>query len=213
MSSHTVMRHTVQMDEQAWDARYETSERIWSGRPNGALTVEAADLSPGQALDVGCGEGGDALWLADRGWHVTAVDISRVALNRGAAHDDAARISWKQGDLTSSGPPARSFDLVNVQYFPLLKEREKAARRLIDAVAVGGTLLYVGHDLSDFEPNDHDHDWDGPDPREYFMPAEIAALLDDNWQIEVNETRPRVDVPEASAHFHNDLVLRARRTD
>ena len=205
------VRHTGQMDEQEWDTRYESNERVWSGRPNGALTVEAAELPPGQALDVGCGEGGDALWLADRGWQVTAVDISKVALQRAAAHDEDARISWKQGDLTSSSPPPRSFDLVSAQYFPLLREREKAARGLINAVSVGGTLLYVGHDLSDFDPHDHEHNWDGPDPRDYFMPAEIAALLDEAWEIEVNEARARVDVPEGNPHSA-DLVLRARRT-
>lgn len=200
------------MDEQSWDARYEEHETVWSGRPNGALTVEAADLEPGQALDVGCGEGGDALWLAGRGWRVTAVDISRVALERAAGRSKDAEIAWEHGDLASRPPPPRSFDLVSAQYFPLPRTNPKAARGLIDAVAPGGILLYVGHDLSDLGGHDHEHDWDGPDPRDYFMPAELAELLDDDWEIEVNETRPRVDTPEVSGHFVNDLVLRARRT-
>lgn len=198
------------MDDQAWDERY-GDERIWSGRPNGALTVEVDGLAPGQALDVGCGEGADALWLADRGWRVTAIDISRVALERAASHSGDAEIAWEHGDLTAKSPPPRSFDLVSAHYFPLLRERRDAAHRLVDSVAVGGTLLYVGHDLSDFDAHDHQHDWDGPDPRDYFTPSEIAELLGDDWVIEVNETRARVDVPEASAHFVNDLVLRARR--
>lgn len=199
------------MDEQSWDDRYESRDAVWSGRPNGALTVEVDGLEPGQALDVGCGEGGDAVWLAARGWRVTAVDVSRVALQRAAEHAQDGRIAWEHGDLTVKSPPPRSFGLISAQYFPLLKTNERAARGLVDAVAAGGTLLYVGHDLSDFDAHDHDHEWDGPDPREYFMPGEIAAFLDDDWQIEVNETRPRVDVPEASAHFVNDLVLRAYR--
>lgn len=200
------------MDQQSWDERYEERDAVWSGRPNGALTVEAAGLQPGQALDVGCGEGGDALWLAEAGWRVTAVDISTVALNRAAERSVGADIVWKHGDLTEKSPPPRTYDLVSALYFPLLGDNERAARGLIDAVVGGGTLLYVGHDLSGFEGHDSDeHGWDGPDPREYFMPAHIAELLDDGWEIQVNESRPRVDVPEASAHFANDLVLRARR--
>ena len=190
-----------------WDERY-GDEKIWSGQPNGALTVELDGMSPGQALDVGCGEGADALWLTERGWQVTAVDISRIALERAVEHAGDAQIAWKQGDLTSKSPPPRSFDLVSAQYFPLLREREHQARGLIDSVAVGGTLLYVGHDLSHID--DHEHDWDGPDPRDYFTPAEIAQLLDDSWEVEVNEKRSRVDVPEGNPHS-DDLVLRARR--
>ncbi|UPK75000.1 class I SAM-dependent methyltransferase [Nocardioidaceae bacterium SCSIO 66511] len=198
------------MDEQSWDARYEERESIWSGRPNGALTVEAAELEPGQALDVGCGEGGDAVWLAERGWQVTAVDISKVALDRAAARSYDNAIAWKHGDLTQSAPPPTSFDLVSAQYFPLPRANPEAARGLIDAVAPGGTLLYVGHDLSTMDEHHH-RDWDGPDPRDYFTPAEIAELLDEAWEIEVNEQRPRVDTPESSGHFAEDLVLRARR--
>lgn len=199
------------MDEELWDERYGSSETVWSGRANGALTVEAADLKPGQALDVGCGEGGDALWLADRGWRVTAVDISRVALQRAAERSTDGEIAWIHGDLASKPPPPRSFDLVSAQYFPLPKDNLRAARGLIDAVAVGGILLYVGHDLSSIDEHSHDG-WDGPDPRTYFTPGEIAELLDDEWAIEANDVRPRVDTPEASAHFVDDLVLRARRT-
>lgn len=200
------------MDEQSWDARYEEHGNVWSGRPNGALTVEVDGLAPGQALDVGCGEGADALWLAAAGWQVTAVDISRVALQRAAAQSYDGEIAWKHGDLTSGPPPPRSFDLVSAQYFPLLKDNRRAANGLIEAMAPGGTLLYVGHDFSSFEGHDaEEHGWEGPDPREYFMPGEIAELLDDDWEVQVNESRPRVDVPEASAHFIDDLVLRARR--
>lgn len=199
------------MDEQSWDDRYESRDVVWSGRPNGALITEVGDLEPGQALDVGCGEGADALWLAANGWQVTAVDISRVALARAAEHVHDGEIAWVHGDLTVKSPPQRSFELVSALYFPLLETNVRAARGLIDAVAAGGTLLYVGHDLGDYDPHDHDHEWDGPDPREYFTPAGIAALLDDDWEIRVDESRPRVDVPEASAHFVNDLVLRAHR--
>lgn len=203
------MRHTGEMDAEMWDERY-GDDRIWSGRPNGALTVEVDGMTPGQALDVGCGEGADAFWLAERGWQVTAVDISRVALERAVEHAGDTQIAWQLSDLTSTSPPPRSFDLVSAHYFPLLRERDHRARGLVDSVAVGGTLLYVGHDLSHFDAHDHEHDWDGPDPRDYFTPTEIAELLDDSWQIQVNEKRARVDMPEGNPHS-DDLVLRARR--
>ncbi|UYM07304.1 class I SAM-dependent methyltransferase [Solicola gregarius] len=199
------------MNQEFWDARYGEHEAVWSGRPNGALTVEASGLRPGQALDVGCGEGGDALWLAAAGWRVTATDISRVALERAAERANGADIAWVHGDLAAEPPSPRTFDLVSALYFPLPKNNPEAARGLIDSVAAGGILLYVGHDLSGFDADDHDHDWDGPDPRDYFTPADVAELLDVEWEIEVNEARPRVDTPEVSAHFVNDLVLRARR--
>lgn len=114
------MTHDVTVpDEEFWDARYAESDRIWSGRPNAALVREASDLAPGRALDLGCGEGADALWLAERGWEVTAVDISRVALDRAAGHAAATtvadRITWQHCDLGTAFP-AGTFDLVTAQF-------------------------------------------------------------------------------------------------
>ncbi|MFF3568461.1 class I SAM-dependent methyltransferase [Nocardia jiangxiensis] len=198
------------MDADFWDARYGSRERLFSGNPNGVLVTEVTDLPPGQALDVGCGEGGDALWLARRGWRVTAVDISRVALERAAASaaDVAERISWSVADLTRTPPPAQAFDLVTVQYFPLPREHDHTALRgLLTAVAPGGTLLVVGHDLADLPPNP-----DGDmNPRDFYQPAEIATLLDENWIILIDETRPRTAPAPAGTHHTSDTVLRAQR--
>ena len=97
-----------------WDERYRSAQRVWSGDPNPQLVAEVTDLPPGRALDVGCGEGADAIWLARSGWTVVAADISGVALERGAQHareagpDVAARIEWRQADLLAS--PPESFD-------------------------------------------------------------------------------------------------------
>jgi SAM-dependent methyltransferase len=132
------------MDAQFWDERYRGREQLFSGNPNGVLVTEAAGLPPGRALDVGCGEGGDASWLARRGWQVTATDISRVALERAAASypDLADRVTWTCADLTVTAPAAGAFDLVSLQYFPLLRQPgHPAPRGLLDAVAPGGTLL------------------------------------------------------------------------
>ena len=202
------------MDAQHWDERYRSKEQLFSGNPNGVLVTEAADLAPGRALDVGCGEGGDALWLAGRGWRVTAVDISQVALDRGAAAagaggaDLAGRVTWKQADVTTAPPPAGPFDLVSFQYFPLpVQADHPALRRLLDVVAPGGTLLVGGHDLSDHATYRH-QDFD---PADYYTPDDIAQLLDEGWTIQVNESRLRTTAPPEGTHHVHDTVLRAQR--
>lgn len=125
---------------------------MWSGRPNGRLVAEVADLTPGRALDVRCGEGADAIWLARRGWTVTAIDISDVAVCRAreAAELAGATVEWVCGDALQTPFPARSFDLVSMQYPALPKAAgEAAVRTLLDTVRLGGLLLAVDHDLDD----------------------------------------------------------------
>lgn len=199
------------VDAQFWDDKYGGSERLFSGDVNGVLATEVADLPPGQALDVGCGEGADALWLARRGWRVTAVDISRVALRRAAAATDtelAERVAWTRGDPTGTPPPEGAFDLVSVQYFPLPHQPDHAALRgLLAAVAPGGTLLVGSHDLADLPPG-QDREFD---PGDYYRPADIAGLLDEDWTVLVDETRPRTAPPPEGTHHVHDVVLRARR--
>jgi 2-polyprenyl-3-methyl-5-hydroxy-6-metoxy-1,4-benzoquinol methylase len=100
-----------------WDARYsERDGTMWSGRPNGRLVSEVADLAPGRALDVGCGEGADAIWLARRGWTVTGIDISEVAVRRAraAAELAGAMVEWLSGDALQTPFHVRSFDLVSL---------------------------------------------------------------------------------------------------
>ena len=133
-----------------WDAHHTRHAEVWSGRPNAVLEAEAGDLRPGRALDLGCGEGADAVWLARRGWRVTGVDVSQVALARAAARAEAAdvagRTTWERHDLGESFP-AGSFDLVTAHYLhsPLPARRAVALERMVHAVAPGGTLLVVGH--------------------------------------------------------------------
>ena len=136
-------------DTQAfWEDLYGAREQVWSGRANAALAREAGDLAPGRALDLGCGEGGDAVWLAERGWRVTATDISRVALDRAAreAERRGLEVDWRQADL-ADGVPAGPYELVSAQFFqsPVVLPRTQVLRQAAAEVAPGGTLLVVGH--------------------------------------------------------------------
>jgi SAM-dependent methyltransferase len=201
-------------DRESYDALYRSAPALWSGRPNRQLVVEAGVLPPGAALDAGCGEGGDALWLADRGWRVTAVDFSPIALERGRAQarrrglDD--RIEWLHADLEAWTPPHDRFDLVAAHYLHSHgADRAALFARLADAVAPGGTLLVVGHLLA---AGGHDHHH-GHDPDLFYTAGEVAAVLDPaRWDDVVTETRERD--PEAAGRTGNpvpDTVLRARR--
>jgi SAM-dependent methyltransferase len=193
-----------------WDERYATADRIWSGQPNGALVDEVTAMRPGRALDVGCGEGADAVWLSSRGWDVTALDVSRVALDRARSHAEAAgaAVTWVLGGLLEAGLPGGWFDLVSAQY-PALRRTPagEAEHALIDAVALGGTLLVVHHDMSG-PAFAAEHDID---PDEWVGPRDVGRLLDPSWAVEVDELRERAISGGAGAHHVRDVVLRARR--
>jgi SAM-dependent methyltransferase len=205
-----------------WDARYsERDGAMWSGRPNGRLVAEVADVTPGRALDVGCGEGADAIWLARRGWTVTAIDISDLAVRRARAREAAepagagAAVEWVCGDALQTPFPARSFDLVSMQYPALPKAAgEAAVRALLDTVRPGGLLLAVYHDLGD-EHREHMKS-QGFDPADYVGADDLARLLggdfDDfgDFAVSLDAGEPRLDPPPDTPHIA-DVVLRARR--
>jgi SAM-dependent methyltransferase len=195
-----------------WDARYTEREgSMWSGRRNGRLVAEVADLAPGPALDVGCGEGADAIWLASQGWAVTAIDVSDVALGRArvAAEQAGVAVEWIAGDALRTALPARSFDLVSLQYPALPKAAGDAAvRALLDTVRTGGVLLAVYHDLDD-EHREHMKSR-GVDPDDYVGVDDLAGLLGDEFTIERRAVEPRIDPPPDNPHIA-DVVLRARR--
>ena len=197
-----------------WDEMYSERDQHWSGEPNGALVAEVADLEAGTALDVGCGEGADAIWLASRGWQVTGLDVSAVAIGRAeqAARATGASIDWIVGDLVDSVPSGQKFDLVALSYPALpTASASESVGALLEATAPGGTLLVVGHDV---EGSDHfrKHAAErGFDPDDFVQPPDIAARLDNGWTIEVNETRPRITPPGFDGPDIDDVVLRARR--
>lgn len=206
-----------QFDQAFWDERYRSHPTaLWSGQPNAPFVREADGLDPGTALDVGCGEGADAMWLAGRGWSVTAVDLSEVALQRATSHADrlgpeiAARIEWVHEDVTTWDPGLSRFDLVSAQYIHLPSEPRRALfGRLAAAVTRSGTLLLVAHHPSDLETTvqrPQHPDW-------FFTGDEIAASLDSQgWDVITNAAPGRVARdPEGNTVTVHDSVFRARR--
>ena len=194
-----------------WDERYAASEQIWSGQPNGSLVSQVAHLGAGRALDVGCGEGADAVWLARAGWQVTALDVSGVALGRAAKHatDAGVSIEWLHSGLVEAALAEAWFDLVSAQY-PVLARTpgNDAEHALLGAVAPGGTLLVVHHAPADMA-HAREQGWG---PEDYVFPGDVARVLGDEWVVEVEGTMPR-DVPLSGGGTHHttDVVLRARR--
>jgi 16S rRNA G1207 methylase RsmC len=202
---------TAPHGEQAWDERYRTKPEIWSGSPNAVLVAEAANLTPGTALDAGAGEGGDAVWLAAQGWAVTAADISSVALERAAkrASERGLVITWLHADLAAKPAPG-TYDLVTAHFLHVPKSEQQALfRHLAAAVTPGGTLLVVGHDISDMATLPR------PDLVEYGWAAdEVAAALGEGWSIEAAEARPRPATgPDGAQVTIRDAILRARRDE
>lgn len=202
MSEHDhgpVITHSA--DE--WDARYRDADRLWTTHVNPALPVEVSDLAPGRALEVGSGEGADARWLADSGWTVTAVDISQVAIDRAREIDGRPEITWTRTDLTVDEVPGAPFDLITAHYLPIPTEHAAVARKLVDAVAPGGTLLVVAHAPEGVRAH-------GFDPDDYVQPTDFLELLGDGWTTVTNETRDR-GRPAGGGHHVEDVVVRVQR--
>lgn len=198
-------------EDAEWDERYASVEQVWSGQPNEALMTEVGDLKPGTALDVGCGEGADAIWLASRGWQVTAIEVSSVALKRAAtaAEKVGAHVEWMHAGLLDAAVPSTGFDLVSAQYPALLRTpTHDAERSLLAAVGSRGHLLVVHHANVDVEKAKAH----GCDPADFVSPADVASLLDnEGWQVTFDEERPR-HVDGGAGHGHTgDTVLHAQR--
>jgi SAM-dependent methyltransferase len=199
-----------------WEDFYADRDGVWSGRANPLLVREVTGLSPGSALDLGCGEGGDAIWLAGRGWRVTAVDISATALGRAAAHADEAgvgdRVDWVRHDLSRSVPDG-SYDLVSAQFLHSTVagpgEWEAIMRGAANAVAPGGVLLIVTHAAW---PSwvDHPHaDFRFPTVDDILAATGLPA---DGWTVARTELVEReADGPAGEHGVRGDNVVRAVR--
>ena len=198
-----------------WDQRYAERDRIWSGKPNHALVRAVAGLRPGRALDLGCGEGADSIWLAEHGWRVTAVDIAATAIGR--AQSLAARrgipgdlITWLIEDL-GAWEPAGLYDLVSACFLqsPIDFSRAEVLQRSASAVAPGGHLLIVSH--AEAPPWAKDHHAEHRFPT---VDEEVAGLPADGigWNTLITETWPRPAMsPDGKEAMLHDNVVLARR--
>ena len=199
--------------QETWDARYAESERIWSGNPNPRLVEHVTGLPPGDALDVGAGEGADAVWLATRGWQVTALDVSRVAVDRVSAHAAEAgvsdRVSTLHHDLMSGAPLPGSYDLVSAQYWhPPLDRFGEIYRALAAAVRPGGVLLVVGHHPADLATGLRAHGH----PELLFTPEQVVAVLPaDQWDVRVADAPTREALGGSGPVTVTDSVVLAVR--
>ncbi len=215
-----------------WEQRYATRDQVWSGAANRVLSSIASDLAPGTALDLGCGEGADVLWLAQHGWTATGIDISPTAIRRAVeaartagievedgpsdrpgAHGGGAttgRTQFLVGDL--SDLPDRDFDLVTSSFLhsPVALAREDILRRASRHVAPGGHLLVTSHTaVPDWSTMDADHRPVFATPSEQVTQL---ALEDGMWDVVVAETRPRtVTLPDGETRTLEDAVVFARR--
>jgi thioredoxin reductase/SAM-dependent methyltransferase len=196
-----------------WNRRYADAERMWSGRPNRTVVDVVSALAPGRALDLGCGEGADTIWLAQHGWDATGIDISTTAIERAQAAADAAGVSARflSVDLSETDA-AGEYDLVTASFFhsPVALDRTGALRRAASKLAPGGRLLIVSHaGPPPWAPPGHGNG-------HVFLNAseELAALeLDDQqWAIEIAETRSRDTVaPDGTQAAIDDTVVLVRR--
>jgi len=199
------------MSSQEWDRRYSGTELVWTAQPNRFLVEEAQALAAGRGLDLACGEGRNAVWLAERGWRMTGVDFSAVALDkaRRLAEARGVEVSWVVADLFSYQPEPHAYDLVALFYLQVQSEpRTRVVQAAATAVAPGGVLLLVAHDSANLEQG-----YGGPrDPAVLYTAQDLAAdLAASGLVIERAEQVRRPVATEDGEHVALDALLRARR--
>jgi SAM-dependent methyltransferase len=198
------------MDAAHWNAKYSSVELMWSVEPNRFVAEILSGWTPGRAIDLACGEGRNAIWLAQQGWHAVGVDFSDVALDKARRLADANRldIEWVCADATSYVPTAASFDLALLCYFQLpAAEIEQVLQHALAALAPGGVLLFIAHALDNLQ-----HGIGGPqDPTVLYTPEQIAALVAPPVVVErVEHVRRPVTTPDGERDAI-DLIVQARR--
>ena len=197
------------VEREDWNRKHGEGGRLFGAEPNRFLVAEVVGLTPGRALDLACGAGRNAVWLAEHGWAVTGADFSDVALAAAAqlAGERGVDVEWVEADLRAWEPPASAFDLVVVLYLQLpAEERRVVLARAAAAVAPGGTLLVVGHDLENLNGG-----YGGPKSPDVLLTADAVAGELPGLVVERAERvlRPvETDDGEAQAI---DTLVRARR--
>jgi SAM-dependent methyltransferase len=203
------LHENAAVEREDWNRKHGEAGLLFGAEPNRFLVAEVENLPPGRALDLACGSGRNAVWLAARGWRVTAVDFSEVALEqaRALAAARGVEVEWVAADVLDWQPAAEAFDLVVVLYLQLPpNERRAALAAAASAVAPGGTLLVVGHDLQNLNGGHG-----GPkDPRVLFTPEQVAAELP-GLEIEKGERVLRPVETDDGQVQAIDALVRARR--
>lgn len=197
------------MRAEEWDARYRDAELLWAAEPNRFVEAELDGVAPQRALDVGCGEGRNAVWLAERGWRVTAVDFSAVAVDKGRAFavSRGVEIDWLVEDLTVWQPPRLAFDAVVIAYLHLPTEPfAEILRGAAAAVAPGGLLVAVGHDRDNAE-----HGYGGPPDPSVLWDVDTLTGLVAGLTVERAEQVTRTVATDEGTRTAIDALLRARR--
>ncbi len=200
------------MEREDWNRRYEGAELLWTAEPNRMLVGEVDDLPAGRALDVGCGEGRNAVWLAEKGWQVTGVDFSDVALDKARQLAEARRVSveWVLADLRSYHPQGHAYDLAVVLYLHLPREeRRRVHAACAGALRPGGVLIVLGHDVTNVRDG-----YGGPqDASILFTPDDVV----EDFSGEVGVTVERAErvqrrvATEAGERVAIDALIRAVR--
>jgi SAM-dependent methyltransferase len=193
----------------AWDERYRSRELVWGAGPNQAFARAVADLPPGRALDLACGEGRNAIWLAEHRWQVTAVDFSQVALDR--ARDLAAEhgvvVDFRNQDVRTWVPPRRAFDLVALLYLHIPSaDLRRVHARAADAVAAGGTLIILGHDRQNL-----DHGHGGPQDADRLLVPDVVVTQVGDLDVVGAETITRAISGDPSVIALDALIRATRR--
>jgi SAM-dependent methyltransferase len=201
-----------EMDRTVWDHRYAESEFVWTVQPNRFLVEEAAGLSPGRALDLACGEGRNAVWLAERGWELTGIDFSSVGLQKAQrlASERGVHAKWVAADLLDYRPAPRAFDLVLLFYLQVPEgQRTAIVRAAAAGVAPSGKFLLVGHDSDNIE-----HGHGGPQhPAVLYTADDVVSDLDGSGlRVERAERVQRpVQTPDGERVALDALVRAVRR--
>ena len=165
-----------------WDERYAAKDLVWSAGPNERFAAEVKGLNPGKALDIACGEGRNALWLAEQGWDVSAIDFSQVAIDkaRRIAAKRQVEVNWLCEDVSTYALPEAEFDLVSLLYMHTdAAERHKWLSNTLAAVKPGGTFIYIGHD-----PSNIGDGRGGPQDPQYLPTAEQLVSAMDGFTVQ-----------------------------
>lgn len=197
------------MEAEDWNRRYDAAELIWTAEPNRSLVSEVDGMPPGQALDLGCGEGRNAVWLSRQGWTVTAVDFSGVALDkaRRLAEREGVSVRWVLADLRTYQADEGAFDLAVVLYLHLpAPERRRVHQAAAASLRPGGTLLVVGHDVTNLEDG-----YGGPQDASILFTADDVAADVPALRVVKAERRVRRVPTDAGERTAIDALLRAVR--